>query len=63
MALQTVYEMARFLLSSDGYVPVNVQHKFQQSVEMIVVVLRLQVIDRVGHCSYATVTGIPLIAN
>ena len=31
------------------------------SVQMTVVVPRLQFIDRVGHCSYATVTGFLLV--
>ena len=61
MALWTVYEMACFFVSSDGYVPVNMPHKFQHSVQMTVVVPRLQFIDRVGHCSYFTVTGISLV--
>ena len=37
--LWTVYEMACFLLSSDGNVPVTMPHKFQQSVQMTVVCL------------------------
>ena len=45
-------------LGPGGYVPVTRHHKFQQSVQMTVVVPRLQFIDRVGHCSYDTVTGI-----
>ena len=48
-------------MSPAGSVPVNMQHKFQQSVQMTVVVPRLQFIDRVGHCSYDTVTGILLV--
>ena len=36
-------------------------HKFQQSVQMTVVVPRLQFIDRVGHCRYATETGFLLV--
>ena len=51
MALRTVYEMA-----FEGYVPVNMQFK-----QVTVVVPRLQFIDRVGHCRYATVTGFLLV--
>ena len=61
MALWTVYDMACFLLSTDGYVPVNTQHKFQQPVLMAVVVPRLQFVDRVGHCSCDTATAILLV--
>ena len=39
MALWTVYDMACFFMSFDGYVPVNMQHKFQHSVQMTVVCL------------------------
>ena len=41
----------------DGNFPVTMHYKFQQPVQMTVVVLRLQFIDRVGHCSYVTETG------
>ena len=61
MSLRTVYEMACFFVSFEGYVPVNMQFKFQQSVQMTVVVPRLHFIDRVGHCRYATVTGFLLV--
>ena len=61
MALRTVYEMACFFVSFEGYVPVNMQFKFQQSVQMTVIVPRFQFIDRVGHCRHATVTGFPLV--
>ena len=44
MALRTVYEMACFLVSFEGYVLVNMQYKFQL-VQMTVVVLCLQFID------------------
>ena len=37
--------------------PVNMQQEFQQTVQMTVV----EPIDRVGHCSYDTVTGILLV--
>ena len=57
MALWTVYEMACFLLSSDSCVPVNMLHKFQQSVQMTVVVPRPQFINSVGHCSHVPETG------
>ena len=39
MALWTVCEMACFFVSSYGYVPVNMPHKFQHSVQMTVVCL------------------------
>ena len=52
LALRTVYEMACFLVSFEGYVLVNMQYKFQQSVQMTVVVPCLQFIDRVGHSCY-----------
>ena len=39
MALWTVHEMACFFGSLDGYVPVNMPHKFQQSVQKTVVCL------------------------
>ena len=57
----TVYEMECFLGSLDGVVPVNMQNKFQQSVQDDSGLPRLQFIDRVGHFSYATVTGITLV--
>ena len=38
-ALRTVCEMACFFVSSDGYVLVKMQHKFQQFVQMTVVCL------------------------
>ena len=39
----------------------NMQLKLQQSVLMTNGLPRFQFIDRVGHCSSATVTGIPLV--
>ena len=56
MALWTVYEMECFV-TLDGNVTVTMHYKFQQSVQMTVVVPRPQFIDRVGHCSYVTETG------
>ena len=49
--------MACFFVTLDGNVPVTVHHKFQQSVQMTVVVPRPQFIDRVGQCSYVPETG------
>ena len=57
MALWTVYEMACFFVTLDGDVPVTMHYKFQQFVQMTVVVPCPQLIDRVGHCSYVTETG------
>ena len=57
VALWTVYERACFFVTLDGNVTVTMHHKFQQSVQMTVVVPRPQFIDRVGHCSYVTETG------
>ena len=59
--LVDVYEMACFFVTLDGNVPVTMPHKFQQSIQMTVVVPRLQFIDRVGHCSYVTKTSILLV--
>ena len=54
MALRTVYEMACFLVSFEGYVLVNMQYKFQQSVQMTVqwLCLAFSSSDRVGHSCY-----------
>ena len=52
--------MACFFVTLDGNVPVTMHYKFQQSVQMTVVVPRPQFIDRVGHCSYVTETGVRL---
>ena len=54
MALRTVYEMACFLVSFEGYVLVNMQYKFQL-VQMTVVVLCLQFIDEldIPVCFYS----------
>ena len=55
MALWTVYEMACFFVTLDGNVQMTMHCKFQQSVQMTVVVPRPQF--RAGHCSYVTETG------
>ena len=57
MALWTVYEKSCFFVALDGNVPVTMHYKFQQSVQMTVVVPRPQFIDRVGHCSHVTERG------
>ena len=41
--------VACFVVSFEGYVLVNMQYQFQQSVQMTVVVPCLQFIDKVGH--------------
>ena len=57
MALWTVFEMACFFVTLDGNVPVTVHYKFQQSVQMTVVVPRPQFIGRVGYCCFVAETG------
>ena len=61
MALRTVYEMAYFLVSFEGYVPVNMQHKFQQSVQMTVVCLAFSSSTELDIAVVQTVTGFLLV--